>query len=86
MPENFMNEPVDNHGIAYVQYDYKTGKAYIHCPHCGKKQFPVEDAKNNHYRCKSKKCGKEYEVRIWTQEKSNQDGTTAQKGTRRHSE
>ena len=86
MPENFMNEPVDSNGIAYTQYDYKTGKDYIHCPYCGKKQFPVTDVEKTYYRCKSKKCGKEYEVRIWTQEKSKQDGITAREGTRRHSE
>ena len=56
MPENFMNEPVDSNGIAYVQYDYKTGKAYIHCPHCGKKQFPVEDASRRNVG-KSMRCG-----------------------------
>lgn len=86
MPENFMNEPVDNHGIAYVQHDYKTGKDYIHCPYCGKKQISVTDVKRNHYRCKSKSCGKEYEVEIWIQEKSKQDGITAREGTRQHSE
>ena len=64
MLENFMNEPVDNNGIAYVQYDYKTEKNYINCPHCGKKQIPVTDVKKNHYRCKSKKCEKEYEVKL----------------------
>lgn len=39
MTENFMNEPIYNNGIAYVQYDYKTGKDYIHCPYCGKSRF-----------------------------------------------
>lgn len=86
MPENFMNEPVDNRGFAYEQYDYKTGKNYIHCPYCGKKQFSVSDVKKNHHRCKSKKCWKEYEVRIWTQEKSKQDGITVRGGIRQHSE
>lgn len=62
--EDCMNAPLPHNNQGYVQRDYKTGKAYIHCPHCGKKQFPVEDAKKNHYRCKSKKCGKEYEVII----------------------
>lgn len=64
MLENFVNEPVDNHGIAYVQFDYKIGKEYIHCPYCGKKQIPVTDTKKNHYRCKSKKCGKDFKTSV----------------------
>ena len=82
----YMNKPIPHNNQGYVQNDYKTGEDFIHCPFCGKKQFPVEDEKKNHYRCKSKKCGKEYEVRIWTQEKSNQDGITVREGIRQHSE
>lgn len=64
MLENFMNDPVDNHGVAYKQYDYKTGVDFVYCPHCGKKQFPVTDIKRKYYKCKSKKCGKGYEINI----------------------
>ena len=50
MLENFMNDPVDNHGVAYKQYDYKTGGDFVYCPHCGKKQFPVTDIKKKYYK------------------------------------
>lgn len=60
--EDYMNAPLPHNNQGYVQKDYKTGKDYIHCPYCGKKQFPVTDVKKKYYRCKSKKCRKEYEV------------------------
>ena len=67
MPENFMNEPVDNHGIAYAQYDYKTRKDYIHCPYCGKKQISVSESTRIKYltwKCKNSKCKMEFEVNV----------------------
>ena len=59
---DYMNAPLSHNGQAYIQRDYKTGEDWVHCCWCGKKQFPVTDVKKNYYRCKSKNCGKEYEV------------------------
>ena len=39
--EQFMNRPLPHNGQAYIQRDYKTGKDYICCPFCGKKNFPL---------------------------------------------
>ena len=37
---DYMNDPLPHNGQAYIQRDYKTGKDYVTCPYCAKKQFP----------------------------------------------
>jgi hypothetical protein len=36
--KNYMTEPIE--GMSYAEKD-KEGNVWIHCPWCGKKQFPV---------------------------------------------
>lgn len=56
--KNYMTEPIE--GMSYAEKD-KEGNVWIHCPWCGKKQFPVNhDTKISHlqYKCKSSNCKK----------------------------
>lgn len=60
--KNYMTEPIE--GMSYVEKD-KEGNVWIHCPWCGKKQFPVNhDTKISHlqYKCKSSNCKKMFEI------------------------
>lgn len=62
-----MNPPEESNGHAYVEMDYKTGKKWIHCPFCGKKQYQIEDdtvIKNLRQKCKGSKCKKEFLVNV----------------------
>lgn len=59
----FMNPPVESDGRAYI--NFKDGKDYVHCPYCGKKQFPVQEdtrIENFMYQCKNSKCKKEFRI------------------------
>ena len=38
-----MNEPLPHNNQGYVQRDYKTGKLYVCCPHCSKKNLMIMD-------------------------------------------
>lgn len=61
-----MNRPVKTNN-AYIQYDNKTGKNWIHCPFCGKKHFPIEDdtvINNLKQKCKGSNCKKEFIVNV----------------------
>lgn len=65
--ERYMNKPLPLSNQAYVQRDYKTGKLWVHCPYCGRKNFQVtEETKISHLEipCKSTKCKKIFEVNI----------------------
>ena len=62
---NYMNPPESHNGQAYIQRDYKTGKEWICCPHCGKRQFPLSDGaeiKNQEFQCKGSNCKKIFRV------------------------
>ena len=61
-----MNPPVESNE-AYIQYDYKTKQNWVHCPYCGKKQFPIgEDTfiENLIQKCKASGCKKEFVVTV----------------------
>lgn len=63
----YMNEPLPHNGQAYIQRDYKTGKDYICCPYCGKKNFSITEETRIHkllWKCKSSGCRKEFEVNV----------------------
>lgn len=63
----YMNFPADANGQAYIQYDWKTKKKWVHCPFCGKKQFPIEEdtkIRNLKHICKGSKCKKEFWVNV----------------------
>lgn len=63
----YMNTPETHNGHAYAQTDYKTGLTYIHCCHCGKKQFPLNEGaviKNLVWKCKSSSCKKEFIINV----------------------
>lgn len=62
-----MNPPEPHNGQAYMQYDRKTGKNWIHCPHCGKRQFPMTDGasiKGQVFKCKASDCKQEFVVNV----------------------
>ena len=65
--ECFMNKPLLHNGQAYIQGDYKTGKDYICCPYCGKKNFlltPGAHITGQKFKCKGSGCKKIFEVNI----------------------
>ena len=65
--ERFMNEPLPHNGQAYIQRDYKTGKDYICCPFCGKKNFPLTPGahiKGQKFKCKGSGCKQIFEVNV----------------------
>lgn len=67
----FMNPPVESDGRVYIQQNFKDGKDYIHCPYCGKKQFPVQEdtrIENLLYQCKNSKRKKEFKIEIHRRE------------------
>lgn len=62
-----MNKPLPHNNQGYVQRDYKTGKDFIHCPLCGKKQFiltPGAHITGQRFKCKGSKCKQIFEVNI----------------------
>ena len=63
----YMNEPLQHNGQAYIQRDYKTGILWVHCCHCGKKQFSITEETKIHklpWKCKGSSCRKEFEVNV----------------------
>lgn len=65
--EDYMNTPLTHNNQGYVQRDYKTGKDFIHCPLCGKKQFiltPGARITGQRFKCKGSKCKQIFEVNI----------------------
>ena len=63
----YMNEPLPHNNQGYVQRDYKTGVLWVHCCHCGKKQFSITDETKIAklpWKCKASKCRKEFEVNV----------------------
>ena len=60
-----MNPPIPNDGQAYSEKDFKTGRIYICCPHCGNRNFYVGEEtviQALPWRCKGSKCKKDFEV------------------------
>ena len=65
--ELFMNAPLLHNNQGYVQRDYKTGVLWVHCCHCGKKQFSITEETKIHklpWKCKGSSCKKEFEVNV----------------------
>lgn len=63
--KEFMNPPVESDGRAYIERSFKDKKDYIHCPYCGKNQFPVQAdtrIENLLYQCKNSKCKREFKI------------------------
>lgn len=63
----YMNEPLPHNGQGYIQRDYKTGILWVHCCHCGKKQFSITEETKIHklpWKCKGSSCRKEFEVNV----------------------
>ena len=63
----YVNPPEPNTGQAYVQFDYKTEKNWVCCPHCGKKAFPVSEGaeiRNQEFKCRGSNCKKAFWVNI----------------------
>ena len=66
--EDYMNAPLPHNNQGYVQRDYKTGVLWVHCCHCGKKQFSITDETKIAklpWKCKASGCRKEFEVNVW---------------------
>lgn len=65
--EDHMNAPLPHNNQGYVQRDYKTGKLYVCCPHCSKKNFMITNETKIHklpWKCKGSSCKKEFEVNV----------------------
>ena len=65
--ESAMNPPEPHNGQAYIQKDYKTGKYYICCPYCGKKNFPLTPGAHitgQKFKCKGSNCHEIFEVNV----------------------
>ena len=65
--EDYMNAPLPHNNQGYAQRDYKTGKLYVCCPHCSKKNFIITDETKIHklpWKCKGSSCKKEFEVNV----------------------
>ena len=65
--EDYMNAPLPHNNQGYVQRDYKTGVLWVHCCHCGKKQFSITDETKIAklpWKCKASNCRKEFEVNV----------------------
>ena len=63
----YMNAPLPHNNQGYVQRDYKTGKDYICCPYCGKKNFPLTPGAyitGQKFKCKGSNCKMEFEVNV----------------------
>ena len=65
--EKYMSAPLHHSGQAYIQRDYKTGKDYVCCPYCSKKNFPLTPGAHitgQKFKCKGSNCKMEYEVNV----------------------
>lgn len=65
--EDCMNAPLPHNNQGYVQRDYKTGILWVHCCHCGKKQFSITEETRIHklpWKCKASKCRRDFEVNV----------------------
>lgn len=65
--EDYMNAPLSHNNQGYVQRDYKTGKLYVCCPHCSKKNFMITNETKIHklpWKCKASGCRKEFGVNV----------------------
>lgn len=65
--KKYMNAPLPHNNQGYVQRDYKTGILWVHCCHCGKKQFSITEETKIHklpWKCKGSSCKKEFEVNV----------------------
>ena len=65
--ERFMNAPLPHNGQAYIQRDYKTGKDYVCCPYCSKRNLQIKhntSISNLEMRCKGSNCKKIFFVDI----------------------
>ena len=63
----YMNAPLPHNNQGYVQRDYKTGKDYVMCPYCAKKQFPLTPGSHitgQKFKCKGSNCKMEFEVNV----------------------
>ena len=63
----YMNAHLPHNNQGYVQRDYKTGKNYVMCPYCAKKQFPLTPGAHitgQKFKCKGSNCKMEYEVNV----------------------
>ena len=64
---DYMNAPLPHNNQGYVQRDYKTGVLWVHCCHCGKKQFSITEETRIHklpWKCKASKCRRDFEVNV----------------------
>ena len=65
--EDYMNAPLPHNNQGYVQRDYKTGVLWVHCCHCGKKQFSITEETKIYklpWKCKASGGRKEFEVSV----------------------
>ena len=65
--ERFMNATLPHNGQAYIQRDYKTGKDYVCCPYCSKRNLQIKhntSISNLEMRCKGSNCKKIFFVDI----------------------
>ena len=65
--ESAMNPPEPHNGQAYIQKDYKTGKYYVCCPYCSKKNLQIKrntSISNLELKCKGSGCKKTFLVNI----------------------
>ena len=65
--ERIMNKPLPHNGQAYIQRDYKTGKDYVCCPYCSKRNLQIKhntSISNLEMRCKGSNCKKIFFVDI----------------------
>lgn len=61
-----MNPPLAHNGQAYISHD-KNNNPFVTCPHCGKRQFPIEKdtvIRNMSWKCKASDCRKKMVVNI----------------------
>lgn len=65
--EDYMNAPLPHNNQGYVQRDYKTGKLWVHCCYCSKKQFCITEETKIYklpWKCKGSNCKMEFEVNV----------------------
>lgn len=65
--ENYMNPPLPHNGQAYIQRDYKTGKIYVCCPYCSKRNLQIKrntSISNLELKCKGSGCKQIFEVNV----------------------
>ena len=65
--ERYMSAPLHHNNQGYVQRDYKTGKDYVCCPYCSKRNLQIKhntSISNLEMRCKGSNCKKIFFVDI----------------------